>query len=512
MSLGQGFPEWTELGQDTGLDPLGMLQPIEGIYQSLLPGISTITLRYRYYSFFSFILKHYEEHIRHSDPAVFRKFQRRCEALYALISTYGERELGITGSDWAERILNEISSAQGADGLVDFAVAADENADFALRYLRNKAGAFGAIYATQMSEIGLLHFPEEDQPNPNPVCSDKALQLAAAFAQELGPTADAFFRVVEDGRIPLSSLAAFDAMRPSRVRAGSEEHRILKNILFGHFETARDPDLWRRYTVRLLLSLAEVLKATPRAEQVKWHWFETVPVQQTDALSRAAQLWFLYQACDLIRLAYEVLLSASLTLLQRAPRKRMPLGSLVEELTAHVAFEKDESWEDFSQRLTMDATVKAVQDCTRAMLEAKDDLANQIRNAVQLIALVCTRATPLSALVEEALDGADYFQSLRTEMRYLQRVSSQPAERVIANMLRDRIIRRHLWVASRKFRKQKAYTFHMEPEEGLLRYRSHFRISPSSPRIEQALRFLSDISMINSEGLTPLGRAELEAA
>lgn len=37
--LGPGFPEWTELGQDGGLDPLGMQRPIEAIYQSLLPGI-----------------------------------------------------------------------------------------------------------------------------------------------------------------------------------------------------------------------------------------------------------------------------------------------------------------------------------------------------------------------------------------------------------------------------------------------------------------------------------------
>jgi hypothetical protein len=65
MELGQGFPEWTELGQDSGLDPLGMQRPIEVIYQSIVPGISTITLRYRYYSFFPFILKHYEEKIRH---------------------------------------------------------------------------------------------------------------------------------------------------------------------------------------------------------------------------------------------------------------------------------------------------------------------------------------------------------------------------------------------------------------------------------------------------------------
>jgi hypothetical protein len=47
FDFGSGFPEWTELGQEAGLDPLGMQRPIEVIYQSLLPGISTITLRLR---------------------------------------------------------------------------------------------------------------------------------------------------------------------------------------------------------------------------------------------------------------------------------------------------------------------------------------------------------------------------------------------------------------------------------------------------------------------------------
>ena len=76
IELGQGFPEWTELGQDSGLDPLGMQRPIEAIYQSLLPGISTITLRFRYCAFFPWILKNYEDHIRHTDPAVCRRRTR----------------------------------------------------------------------------------------------------------------------------------------------------------------------------------------------------------------------------------------------------------------------------------------------------------------------------------------------------------------------------------------------------------------------------------------------------
>ena len=59
------------------------------------------------------------------------------------------------------------------------------------------------------------------------------------------------------------------------------------------------------------------------------------------------------------------------------------------------------------------------------------------------------------------------------------------------------------------FRNQKAYTFLIEPEEGMLRYRDRFRVSPSSPRLDQAMRFLRDVKLIDDAGLTDFGRAEL---
>ena len=513
MDLEQGFPEWTELGQDSGLDPLGMQRPIEVIYQSIVPGISTITLRYRYYSFFPFILKHYEEHIRHPDPDVFRAFQRRCEALFALICTHGEPELGITGSDWAGRTLNDARAQSSETAIIDFGIGADPDADESLRYLRNKGGAFGAIYATQMSEMGLIHFPGAGDPNPNPVCSDLALKLADAFSRELGATTDEFFEVVAAGKIALSSLQSFEAMKPNRLRLGGDEHILLTDILFGKSDTRSETDLMRRRTLQMLLDVTATSHSIPRAEQVKWHWFENVPELQGGNAHDVPHLWFLYQACDLMRLAYEVILSAALTLLETAPRRRMSLADLTDELIGFVEVAEDQTWEDVSLGLA-DGSTAAAREHALAMLDAmhEGETAKQVRLAVSLIAILYVRASDASSLIEEALSGADYFQSLRTEVQFLDRTRSVPARRVIADMVRERVVKRHLWVASRKFRNQKAYTFHMEPEEGQLRYRNHFRVSPSSPRLDQALRFLRDIGLIDEGGITQLGRAEMAAA
>lgn len=506
----QGFPDWTELGQDSGLDPLGMQRPIEAIYQSLIPGISTITLRFRYYSFFPFILRHYEMNIRNADPAVFRVFQRRCEALYALICTHDVRELGVAGSDWATKILASAAVSEGQQGVVDFSQGADPEAEEQFRYLRNKGGAFGAIYATQMQAMGLLHFPTKDAPNPNPVCAESALAVAEAFAQELSDVAPTFFKSVSEGRIAISSLALFEKMRPSRLRPGSSEHMLLTDILLAKSGPRLENDIMRGSTLRMLLAAAETQREIPHQETVKWHWYETAFSSSSPDLHGAPALWFLYQACDLARLAYEAILSAALTTLASAPRGRMSLAALVGELTGYADLPADVSWETFSTaQLARGETAREI---ATSMLDAVGEPEDQVRYAIQLMAVLCDAAQGSAELVEKALSGADYFQSLRTEAKYLEAARSNPVQKVVADLVVERVLKRHLWVASRKFRNQKAYTFHMEPEDGVLRYRAEFQPAPSSPRIAQALAFLRDASLISDQGVTQQGRLEMAVA
>ena len=91
----------------------------------------------------------------------------------------------------------------------------------------------------------------------------------------------------------------------------------------------------------------------------------------------------------------------------------------------------------------------------------------QVDEAVALIAILSARSTGAADLMEDALVVETYFQSLRTEdQKFLDaRRSDLATRRYIAELIRERILKRHLWVASPKFRKQKAYTFHIEPED-----------------------------------------------
>ena len=109
------YPEWTEYRNRSGLDPLGMQNGSINLYQRLVPGISNVTLRMRYYGFYAWLSGVYVRRIGDTNPKSWQRFVRRAEALYALAAQTRGGEIGIAGILWAQRKLG------GGNGEVSFA-------------------------------------------------------------------------------------------------------------------------------------------------------------------------------------------------------------------------------------------------------------------------------------------------------------------------------------------------------------------------------------------------------
>src|SRR3546814_6784871 len=159
-------------------------------------------------------------------------------------------------------------------------------------------------------------------------------------------------------------------MKPTNLQPGSLEHALLNDVRLGVNDPRGLIAQMRRSTLRMLLVCSSDLGSVPRAEAVKWHWFENVPARDSAERHQVPQLWFLYQACDLTRLAYEVILSAALTMIDAAPRRRMSLGELTDELADAVEIASGESWDDFSGGINAEAEVSSAQQYATAMLDA----------------------------------------------------------------------------------------------------------------------------------------------
>ena len=104
-------PEWTELRQKSGLDPLGMQAASVNLYQRLVPGISNVTLRIRYYGFYAWLCRTYAERIGDTGQETWKRTVRRAEALLALVAANAVDEDG-NGGVWIARYVNGKISIQ----------------------------------------------------------------------------------------------------------------------------------------------------------------------------------------------------------------------------------------------------------------------------------------------------------------------------------------------------------------------------------------------------------------
>jgi hypothetical protein len=75
------YPDWTEYKKKSGLNPLGMQNSSINLYQRLLPGISNVTLRVRYYGFYAWLALIYARRSGDTNPKTWPNFIRRDEAV-----------------------------------------------------------------------------------------------------------------------------------------------------------------------------------------------------------------------------------------------------------------------------------------------------------------------------------------------------------------------------------------------------------------------------------------------
>ena len=96
-------------------------------------------------------------------------------------------------------------------------------------------------------------------------------------------------------------------------------------------------------------------------------------------------------------------------------------------------------------------------------------------------------------------------RSIRSELLWLQKRQEQQLCVVVAELVTQRVVRRHTWVATQKLRRQRDYTFLFESRDGRLAYRSQYEPVATTPRLDPAVAFLADIGLLSRGGCTSLG-------
>lgn len=500
------LPQWTEKADKRGLDPLGIQNSGVLLYQALLPGISNVTLRMRYYCYYCWVSETYARSGASDDFEAWRTWLRKAEALYALVATYAE-ETGVGGTEWANGRLAVDKK------VIDFAAAASTDRSQKL-YLRQALGVFGGAYFSQMEEMGLFTYNKH---GIQVATRELGKRAATLFADAIGPDVAKLLRKkIADASVSARELERLSPIAPSEIDEDGAEREFYEMLLFAEGDTASENAHSRSASLRLVLHTARAIEAAPGPEDVRWHLFD-VPADPLPAELEAQRLnWEVYNCQDLMQVAAASLLAWALSLLNSADGG-LPIleirAQVVDELTSQSELGFAGSWREFRSR-----NVRETYDFRETW--------NQITNwrgapdekamaAVQLMAALHQRTLDRPDLADRINRGfplRGMAHSLRTELNWLASEEDQTVIEKIADYMIERVVRRHSWVAMQKLRRQRDYTFLFEVRDGRLIYLKNYQPVATTPRLMPAIQFLEDIHLLNEDGPTSRALPLLEAA
>ncbi len=149
-----------------GLDHLGIEVVSANIYGNLLPGITNVTDRARYYSFYPWVLHRYAQgRPERADRTGWLTWFRRLELAYAIACAAweasgktGAHASAVVGVDAGRRVI------VGVRGKVDLRDRADLDSSGkipATAYFKNPEGGFGQYYKVPLGILGLIREDDE---------------------------------------------------------------------------------------------------------------------------------------------------------------------------------------------------------------------------------------------------------------------------------------------------------------------------------------------------------------
>lgn len=524
-----------------GLDHLGVQAPCIALYGQLLPGITNVTDRARYYSFHPWVVWAFER--RYTDHSVdeFRRVLRRAECLFALIAirharVAGDGDDGLHGGAMVGRDkLLRIEEAANGFALGDYATLEGPK-----RYFKNKLGGLGQYYFGPLRDLRLLdHHEAAGYPGYD---EQRGRKFAEAFAS--GVPEDTFFRVLEQDATTWDELDELNAFCPCKLRENTAEHELLLDLFLARTDLFQgDGGTTRRASLGLMLDLASQPARDPdyafegllRGAAYTGALVDGSAWQVTEAHQRVLRGWGTYQRNELLSIAVQGLFAAVLRAIERDKARRirqtrdaadvatrllsslgadlqLPLDSLVSRVRGALPALAD--WQHEDHELQRGWRLQNLQLNDDAKLE---ELA---RESIAILLALLARGVDEYPYGDFELDP-EYFDPREIHLLSLRQASKNEwAGLTVETWIRWVAVQwgvaRHLRVALRKLRGERRDTFRIRPLEGEMRVVEAPEPVFTQPRVSRAQQILRDLCLVeyDDEGmmiLTDRGHAELEA-
>ena len=532
-----------------GLDPLGSQAPCINLYGQLVPGITNVTDRARYYSLYPWFVWAFDKREPKGNLARFEELYRRADCLLTLIAEHHARstdqndERHGTAMVGRLKLLPALSALEKGKKLRLSDYATRE--EVSTRYFMNRLGGLGQYYAGTLYELGLMEGGGQSW-------MKYTKERGAVIAQSVDKAVDSalFFRTINEDSIALDRLAKLSAFCPCQLGKSKEEHEFLVDMFFDQKGIYGEEGRHRRLSLGLLLQLVNDIRdqdindanlSTFRAcvygcslgKQRVWTLPELLRptqagwaiYQRNEMLSLSAQTVFCvglhllraqeqqfdtveefgrwFAKCDVVTKAVKLLKANSFAQALSGTRKKLPTLA---------------NWENEQHECQLCESMLSLYYKDFRNPPLVEVVAGALRLVIALAARENSEHPPYGAMPFQEGFLADYPINL---ISFREAVSKTwpgfSIQELAAWLVMEWGLNTHLQVALRKFRHASYSTFRVRPtDRGLLVENEVVPPARTNPRIWQAFQVLMDLGVTARDAksdylvLTKLGAKLLE--
>ena len=525
-----------------GLDHLGVQAPCIQVYSQLLPGITNVTDRARYYSFYPWLITRFEQEGWRTEEEILLML-RRSECLLTIIALQHEHveqdgtddhRAAMVGSDALYKAIEKLHSGEQIK-ISDYS-SLDAGSD---RYFANPAGGLGQYYFGALKNLSLL---SGDTVGTVEVIKETGAVLAKAVDQYVD--GDKFIQALTDDIVDESIINELSSFCPCKVKQSIKEVELLIGLMREGWGALSIDSVvsadelhaseFRSRTLAYMCILADSVAVHDKSFNLDrfrgliYTACDTTgnAVKVPDKINNIVDYWKVYQRNELLSVAmqglfFAILRSAELNGKQAQDTKNLCNWFWHESIGNDVllgfsgksnvsinwlsnisdGLPSINNWTDENHEIQC---MFRLGKFTTKQGIGNSEVAQVVKDSISIIA----------ALLFRNKNKVDY-DNAHFPDRYLEyypvNLSSvrQDWEGVLSKMdintafssfTKDRCLDAHLRVAMRKLRQQGQNTFRFEPREIGLVIKSIPGAANTTPRFKQATRILLDLGLLVKDG------------
>jgi hypothetical protein len=534
----------------SGLDHLSAQAPCISVYAQLLPGITNVTDRARYYSLYPWLIWSFDRRFPKADAEEFEQIFRRADCLLTLIAERHARvtdqvdELHGRAMVGRNTLTNVVAQLENGGSIRLSTYATREEVEN--RYFKNRLGGLGQYYAGTLQDLKILGPRKGDWVRYS---LDHGEKLAEAV--DTAVNGDAFFALAKKDRITADDLDALKEFCPCNLSKSRKECDFLLDLFFDRTAKYGTTGQQRAKSLALLLHLADEL-STKSDQDLDIATFRPaiytgfLPKRKSwkvpTPLAESHQGWHLYQRNELLSVAVQGVFAVTLDLLQKAgihplnstacarwlcgtdtalrvlkSYRKLTIGQIISQTRKQLPPLSD--WLNDKHELQL----------ARAILEGYylverephiNDHVEMLQQSLQLLVALVARDEPAHAPYRDIAFPPGFLDDHPINLGTLRHWAANEWQDLTASELLEWLCVRwgidaHLRVALRKLRSDPRPTFQVQPAETGLEVIGVPPPVRTNPRFAQAVQILIDLGALRRRGtdarlsLTELGQTLL---